>query len=265
MFMNYKVAVLGLGEAGSAIAADLAEVGLTVKAWDPKPKVVPPGVDLTASDHAAIAGADLVLSVNLASVAADVARSAAPVLTGRQVFADLNTASPGLKRQIAEILRPRGALFVDVALLAPVSPRGIRTPALVSGPGAQRFHDLLVPHGMPVTILDDQVGSAAARKLVRSIFMKGVAAVVIECLEAAERLDCEAWARDQLLTVIEDKAWIDRFVEGSRTHAARRLHEMSAAAELLAELEVASDMTGATVKKLISMSASQLVSQKLKS
>jgi 3-hydroxyisobutyrate dehydrogenase-like beta-hydroxyacid dehydrogenase len=255
--MTNKVAVLGLGEAGSAIAADLAEASLTVKAWDPKPKVVPPGVDLTASDHAAIAGADLVLSVNLASVAADVARSAVSVLTGSQVFADLNTASPGLKRQIAEILGPSGGLFVDVALLAPVSRRGLRTPALVSSPGPQRFHDLLAPHGMPITILDDQAGSAAARKLVRSIFMKGVAAVVIECLEAAERLDCEAWAREQLLTVIQDEAWIDRFVEGSQTHAARRLHEMTAAAELLAELEVDSFMTEATVQKLVSMSASQ--------
>jgi len=258
--MTNKVAVLGLGEAGSAIAADLVEVGLTVAAWDPKPKCVPPGVNLTASDHAAIAGADLVLSVNLASVAADVARSAVSGLTGRQVFADLNTASPGLKRHIAEILRPSGALFVDVALLAPVLAQGIRTPALVSGPGAQRFHDLLAPYGMPVTILDDQAGSAAARKLVRSVFMKGVAAVVIECLEAADRLDCEAWTRDQLLTVIQDEAWIDRFVEGSRTHAARRLHEMTAAAELLAELEVDSGMTEATVQKLVSMSANQPVS-----
>jgi hypothetical protein len=72
-----------------------------------------------------------------------------------------------------------------------------------------------------------------------------------------ERLDCEAWAREQLLTVIQDEAWIDRFVEGSQTHAARRLHEMTAAAELLAELEVDSFMTEATVQKLVSMSASQ--------
>lgn len=265
MFMNYKVAVLGLGEAGSAIAADLAEAGLTVTAWDPKPKRVPSGINLTANDHTAVAGADLILSVNLASVAADVARSALPALTRDQVYADLNTASPGAKREVAKILHPSGALFADVALLAPVPGRGLCTPTLVSGPGAQRFHDLLTPCGMPVTVLDDQVGSAAARKLVRSIFMKGLAAVVIECLEAAERLDCEAWTRDQLLTVIQDEAWIDRFVEGSRTHAARRIHEMDAAAELLAELEVASDMTDATVKKLVSMSAGQLISQSAKS
>jgi 3-hydroxyisobutyrate dehydrogenase-like beta-hydroxyacid dehydrogenase len=248
-----KIAILGLGEAGSAIAADLAAAGLTVEAWDPNPKRIPPGVTLTANDQAAINSADLVLSVNLASIAADVARSALPALTERQVYADLNTASPGVKRDIAEILRPSGALFADVALLAPVPGRGLRTPALASGSGAKRFHDLLTPYGMPVTLLDAPAGSAAAYKLVRSIFMKGVAAVVIECLEAAEHLDCTAWTREQLLTVIRDEALIDRFVAGSRTHAARRIHEMEAAAALLAEIGVASYLTRATIERLAAL------------
>jgi 3-hydroxyisobutyrate dehydrogenase-like beta-hydroxyacid dehydrogenase len=249
-----KIAVLGLGEAGSAIAADLAAAGLTVAAWDPKPKHVPPGVTLTATDQAAINQADVVLSVNLASIAVAVARSALPALTEGQVYADLNTASPGVKRAIAEMLRPSGALFADVALLAPVPGRGVRTPALVSGPGANRFHDLLTPLGMPVTLLDAPAGSAAAHKLVRSIFMKGLAAVMIECLEAAEQLDCEAWTREQLLTVIRDEMLIDRLVTGSRTHAARRVHEMEAAAQLLAEIGVTASMTEATIERLEALS-----------
>jgi len=248
--LSTKVAVLGLGEAGSIIAADLIEVGFVVDGWDPQPKHVPAGVKLEANDHKAIGGADLILSVNLASVAADVARSAMPVLTKSQLYADFNTASPGAKRKIAEILAPSGVLFADVALLAPVSTKGLRTPTLVSGPGAKRFHALLTPHGMPVTVLDEQVGSAAARKLVRSVFMKGVAATVIECLEAAERLGCQEWTREQLLTVIREEALIDRFVEGSRTHAARRTDEMNAAADLLTEINVAPLITKATIRRL---------------
>jgi 3-hydroxyisobutyrate dehydrogenase-like beta-hydroxyacid dehydrogenase len=248
--LTFKVAVLGLGEAGSAIAADLVEIGLTVEAWDPQPKRIPSGINLTSNAQAAINGADVILSVNLAAVAVEVARSALPTLTQSQVYADLNTASPQTKRDIAEILQPSSVLFADVALLAPVPGRGLRTPALVSGPGAQRFHDLLAPYGMPVTVLDDQVGSAAARKLVRSIFMKGLAAVVLECLEAAEQLGCEEWAREQLLTVIRDERLIDRLVEGSRTHAARRIHEMETVAELLAEIGVMPSMTNATIERL---------------
>lgn len=248
--MTLKITLLGLGEAGSTIAADLVEAGLRVNAWDPQPKHVPTGVNLTANDHEAIRGADVILSVNLASIALAVARSAIPVLTAGQVYADLNTASPHLKRDIAEVLQSSGALFADVALLAPVPGRGLRTPALVSGAGASRFQELLAPLGMPITIIDDQPGSAAARKLVRSVFMKGFAAVVIECLEAAGRLDCEAWAREQLLSVLREERLIDRFLEGSQTHAARRIHEMEAVAELLTEIDVAPYMTQATIKRL---------------
>jgi 3-hydroxyisobutyrate dehydrogenase-like beta-hydroxyacid dehydrogenase len=245
-----KIAILGLGEAGSTIAADLVKAGLTVNGWDPQPKRVPPGVNLTVNDHEAITGAAIILSVNLAAVAAGVARSALPALTRGQVYADLNTAGPAAKQDIAEVVHPSGALFADVALLAPVVGRGLRTPALASGPGAKQFHDLLRPYGMPVTVLNGPAGDAAARKLVRSIFMKGFAAVVIETLEAAIRLDCEAWAREQLLTVIPDELLIDRFVEGSHTHATRRVHEMEAAADLLAEIGVESFMTKATLERL---------------
>jgi 3-hydroxyisobutyrate dehydrogenase-like beta-hydroxyacid dehydrogenase len=78
------VTILGLGEAGSILGADLVEMGITVNTWDPKPKCVPPGVNLATSDYVAINGADLILSVNLASVAADVARSSLAALTPGQ-------------------------------------------------------------------------------------------------------------------------------------------------------------------------------------
>jgi 3-hydroxyisobutyrate dehydrogenase-like beta-hydroxyacid dehydrogenase len=256
---------LGLGEAGSVIAADLVTAGCSVAAWDPHPKHVPSGVNLAANAQEAVLNADLVLSVNLASVAAAVARSVMAGLNAQQVYADLNTASPALKREIAEILHPSGVLFVDVALLAAVAGRGIRTPALLAGPGATQFHDWLAPLGMPLTILEGPVGGAAARKLIRSIFMKGAAAVVSECLAAAHELECEIWAREQLLTALPDEKMIDRFVEGSRTHAARRADEMRAAAALLAELEVGSDMTDATLRWLEKLAAGQAEAKKEKS
>ncbi len=242
------VAVLGLGEAGGAIAADLVEAGLAVQAWDPDPSVMPAGVRLAKNDHEAIAGSDLILSVNLASVALEAARSALPVLDDRQVFADLNTASPGLKRAIDAAIAPSGALFADVALLGPVPGRGLKTPALASGPGARRFAQLLAPYGMPVTVLDDRTGSAAGHKLVRSIFMKGLAMAVIESLEAARLLDCEAWQRAQILAVLGDEQLLNRLVAGSLTHAARRQAEMEAAAQLLNEVEIESFVTKAAIQ-----------------
>jgi hypothetical protein len=104
--------------------------------------------------------------------------------------------------------------------------------------------------GMPVTVLEGEIGAASARKLVRSIFMKGLAAAVIECLEAAERLDCGTWSREQISSVLADEAWIDRLVTGSRAHAGRRIQEMEAARELLDELGVEPYITDAAIQRL---------------
>jgi len=60
-----QVAVLGLGEAGGRIAADLAEAGCTVRGWDPVRR--PEGLVNAASDREAVRGADVVLSINAAS------------------------------------------------------------------------------------------------------------------------------------------------------------------------------------------------------
>jgi 3-hydroxyisobutyrate dehydrogenase-like beta-hydroxyacid dehydrogenase len=57
------IAILGFGEAGSLIARDLVTAGAAVRGFDPK--VPPPdGVAGAGSDAEAVAGADLVLSLN---------------------------------------------------------------------------------------------------------------------------------------------------------------------------------------------------------
>ena len=208
-----RIAVIGLGEAGAAIARDLRAAGAAVVGFDPA--VTDGGIDRAPTAAAAAGGADVVLSVNAASVAADVAGSVAGVLGPGAVFADLNTASPGAKRAVAAIVEPSGARFADVALMAPVAGRGLRTPALASGPGAARFAEVVGGLGMPVTAIGPETGAAAARKLVRSVFMKGLAAAIGEALEAADRIG----GRDALYADIAatltaaDEALLQRLVE----------------------------------------------------
>src|SRR5262249_35090086 len=146
-----------------------------------------------ASPGEAAREADVVLSVNSGAAAPAAAASVGPSLGAHQLYADLNTASAALKRSLADTVAPSGAAFVDVALLGPVPGTGLRTPALASGPGAARFAGLFGPLGMPVEVLGDDPGEAATRKLLRSVFHKGLAAAVTESLEAAERAGCEEW------------------------------------------------------------------------
>jgi 3-hydroxyisobutyrate dehydrogenase-like beta-hydroxyacid dehydrogenase len=234
--VDNPVAVLGLGEAGAAIAGDLAAAGVDVRGFDPVAGGVE-GVKRADSASAAASGAALVLSVNSAAVARDVARDAAPA--EGQLYADLNTGPPSLKAELAAAVEPP-ALFVDVALMGPVPGNGLRTPCLVSGSGAPAYAELLRPLGVKVEVVGDEPGQAAERKLLRSVFMKGIAAAAIESLAAARAAGCEEWLHGELADVFEgaSPALLERLLNGSRIHAARRVHEMRAAGEMLGDLGV---------------------------
>jgi 3-hydroxyisobutyrate dehydrogenase-like beta-hydroxyacid dehydrogenase len=93
---------------------------------------------------------------------------------------------------------------------------------------------------MPVTAIGPEPGDAAARKLVRSVFMKGLAAAIGEALAAAERLGRydDVRADIELTLTGADGALLERLVEGSPRHAERRADEMAAAAAMLEELGV---------------------------
>jgi 3-hydroxyisobutyrate dehydrogenase-like beta-hydroxyacid dehydrogenase len=233
------IAVLGLGEAGSAIAGDLVAAGASVRGFDPAGDA-PAGVEVFEDARAAVAGSDVVLSLNAATVAVEVARGAVEGLAAGQVYADLNTAGAALKRTVADVVAATGAAFADVALMTPVPGRGLRTPALASGAGAEAFAQRLGPLGMPIEVLGGDPGAAATRKLLRSVFTKGLAAACIESTRAARAAGCEDWMRGQIADVLTgaDAALLERLLTGSERHATRRIHELRDARELLAELGV---------------------------
>jgi 3-hydroxyisobutyrate dehydrogenase-like beta-hydroxyacid dehydrogenase len=231
--MTFAVGVLGLGEAGSAIAAGLVAAGCDVRGWDPVAQ--PDGIPFTRSARDAALGAEVVLSVNAAAAALDAARSVTSVLQPGQLYADLNTTAPSLKQELADVVLP--ADFADVALLGPVPGSGLATPALASGPGAERFAELVGPLGMPIEIVGARAGEAAGRKLVRSVFMKGIAAAAGESLEAGRAAGVEDWLRPEISAVLGEPL-LDRLLVGSEKHAVRRIDEMEAAAAYLRELGV---------------------------
>jgi 3-hydroxyisobutyrate dehydrogenase len=249
-----RAAVLGLGEAGGRYAADLAAAGWQVAGYDPAPVTTPAGVLRSPSVAAAAAGCGFVIGLTGPRAAPAAAAEAAAAMTAGGCYADFNSASAADKRKVEQAVAAAASTVVvaDVAVLAPVGRSGAATPLLASGPGAMLVAAALRPLAAPIEVLAEPVGAAAGRKLLRSVFMKGLAAVVLEAAAGGRAAGCEEWVTSQMAAELGPggQALIDRLIGGSVKHAARRVPEVVASRDYLTELGVPADACEAAVRWL---------------
>ncbi|MEV4110516.1 DUF1932 domain-containing protein [Nonomuraea sp. NPDC049695] len=205
-----------------------------------------------AGNADAVRGADIVIAVTTGADSVAAAEESRPYLQPGALYADLSTGAPDDKRRIAELVEPAGATAADGAIMAPVPLRGLATPILASGPGAERFAAFAGLHGMDVTPIGGSPGDAAARKLLRSVLVKGLSALIMESQRAAEAAGLGEWFRDHLMETVTaaDERFVVRLMEGAAQHSVRRVHEMHAATWMLESLEVPHLMTAATAATL---------------
>ena len=247
-----SVCIFGLGEAGSIISSDLVAAGKAVRAYDPAPVLTPAGVSRFEEPADALREVDTVLALTSASDAYTALTQSFEQIPQNALYADLSTGPADLKRKLAAKCAEANIAFADVALLAIVPGNGIRARALAAGSGADRFVEFFSPLGMPVESLGTLAGDAATRKLLRSVFTKGLAAVTIEALRGAEEAGLSEWLWENISTEITqaDEHLLARLVKGSEVHAKRRLGEMEASVDQLSELGVQALMTESTVQSL---------------
>ena len=251
------ITVLGLGEAGRLYALGLMEAGAEIRGYDPFTDVRDAGIRQFDSLAEALAGADLVISLVGAKAARAVAAEALPLMPGSAVFADFNTSGPEEKADLSRLAAERGINMVDVAVMAPVPRSGHRTPLAVSGEAAEAFASLLTPLGVPVETVPGAPGAAAGRKLLRSVFMKGLAGLVLECQAAGEAAGAGQWLLDEIAGELgpDGPALVARLIEGSHAHAVRRTHEVEDSLAYLQSLGTPAWMTEGTLRWLSSLAA----------
>lgn len=248
-----RVAVLGLGEVGRIYATALVEVGHRVTGYDPYLDEAPAGVVVADTLESAAEDAQIVVVLTAASASLTVAESAAAALAPGAVYADFTSSGPLEKRALATVFEGREDVrLVDVAILGPVIQLGTATPLMAAGPAGEEVAALMRPLGTPVEVVGGDLGDAMAHKLLRSVFMKGLASVVVEAVGAGRGAGMEEWVRGQIAGVLagDGQAVIDRFLAGTAKHAARRAAEMRSTGAYLADLGVHAEMTAASRRAL---------------
>jgi 3-hydroxyisobutyrate dehydrogenase-like beta-hydroxyacid dehydrogenase len=246
-----RIALIGFGEAGSILGGDLASAGLEVTMYDllldapatrgaMQEKAQQLGVRALDSLPAAAAGAQLVISAVTASAAGAVAAAAGRVLLPGQIFLDINSVSPATKRSNAQAIQAAGADYVEAAVMAAVPPQRLKVPMLLGGPRAQELARALNGLGMSTSALAEEVGTASAVKMCRSIVIKGIEALTLECLWAARRFSAEKEVLASLQKTFPTMGWQeslpDYLVSRIAEHGRRRAAEMREVALTLEEV-----------------------------
>ena len=260
-----SIGFIGFGEAACHIAKGLRESGIhSIFAYDIhtdtpgrgeliRHRAEQTGTRLVAS-NAILAGlSDIVLATvtaNQASVAAD---QTAPHLTDRHMYADLNSVSPGLKQSIANTIGANCRNFVEVAIMAPVPPYGHKVSMLTGGPAAAEFAERLSPFGMQIETGSARVGTAAATKMCRSIMVKGIEALMTECILGATHYGVDEKVLASLGETFPGMDWpkLASYLVGRVVvHGERRAREMEEVAGTLADAGVDPIMVDAIVRRM---------------
>ncbi len=251
-------ALIGFGQVAGVFAPALRERGAEVLAYDlllegggaARRLAERPGAGAVefATLEAALERATVVLSTVTSASAVAAARASSAHLTPRHLYIDLNATTPEVKRAVAALVAGRGARFVEGALLGAVGVAGAGARILLGGPHREEAAALLNGCGLNAEPYHPEIGRASAFKLLRSVFSKGLEALLVEFLVAARRagLEDELWG--EVAGLFRRHPFEAVALEWVRSHGTaheRRRHEVADAAALVRALGVEPSMSEA--------------------
>jgi 3-hydroxyisobutyrate dehydrogenase-like beta-hydroxyacid dehydrogenase len=198
----------------------------------------------------AVAGADIVLCVVTADQAAKAAALSARHLAAEALWLDMNSCAPTTKQIAAKPVESAGAIYVDVAIMAPIQPRGHATPMLAAAANPDTVLARLTVAGLHPKFIGTEIGRASTIKMLRSVMIKGMEALSAECFRAAVRAGVHDDVAASLDASEGGTSWATRAsynMERMAAHGVRRAAEMREVAKTLRDLGISPMMTTGTI------------------
>lgn len=261
---DFSIAFIGFGEAAQAFAKGWnLDASITITAYDIKTSHEDASIrkakwsdyercDVTgcASTKNALATANVIFSVVTADQALVAAADVARHISSEALFFDCNSCAPGTKGKAFMHIEESGGRYVDVAVMAPVHPKLHKAPLLISGPQTAPGLKVLEQLNMCATLVDGDVGAASTIKMIRSVMMKGMEALFLECVLAGRKAgvdDTVLKTLDATYPGFDFKSKATYMMERAMLHGVRRAAEMREVVTTLEDLGFSANMTKATV------------------
>lgn len=264
--MGKTVLMIGFGEAGQAIVSGWRDAGFDhavliydIKLDHPETRdaVLAAAGALDASPIAherdAVVSVSHVLSVVTADQALRAARRAADILPAGATFWDMNSVAPETKQQAASLVESAGLLYLDVGVLSPIHPKRHRAPLAIAGAVDGQTRNAIERFGFDADVLSPTIGDAASLKLLRSIVIKGVESLLVECHQAGESVGLTDKVLRSLASSFPGIDWPERLayvLQRVEQHGERRAAEMAEVVLFLDALGVPPLMSKAAAERL---------------
>ena len=257
-----RIALIGFGEVGQTLGADLLAAGASVAAFDilfapagSAPSLALSKIPVRAAKSAAdaVKDAELVIAAVTAASDLDAAKAAAPHLKRGCFYLDVNSVSPGMKQSCAAIIEAAGGRYVEAAVMTPIAPKRVASPMLLGGPHAAAFIEGAAPLGFTgAKTFSPIVGQASATKMCRSVIIKGMEALLSESMLTARHYGIEKPVLDSLSDLLPVGDWeklARYFISRTVEHGTRRAEEMRESAKTVAEAGITPLMALATAER----------------
>lgn len=257
-----RIGLLGFGEVGQILGADLAGAARYISAFDLKfsNAASPPLIAAEQNKALEIAKSagwmakqsDIIFSAVTAAQTETAATSVSDQLQSGTWFVDLNSASPEAKQNCANLVNAHGGRYVEAAVMSPVPPKRLGTPLLLGGPHAQEFEEIATNIGWTdVKVYSHVYGQASAAKMCRSVMIKGIETLLLESLVAARHYGVEQTVLTSLDDLFPGPDWahLARYMIGrTLEHGGRRAEEMREVAKTVSNTALTPHMSLASAR-----------------
>ncbi|MEH6854811.1 hypothetical protein CN978_30515 [Priestia megaterium] len=192
---NLRVGIIGFGEVGQIFAKGLLEKTDNVFIYD----ILVRNKQSMMADKISSIGAQavekvgqlgeyctLIFSLVSSSASETVASEIAMNISKETIYVDLTTSTPQVKKRSEKLIESNGGIYVDASIMGTVATEQQQVPLLIAGDHSEKVQKLLTTLGFNCQAIDLPTGGAASIKLLRSIFMKGLEALILETMITAK-------------------------------------------------------------------------------
>jgi len=256
---SIKIGFIGFGEAASIFSKEMSNKGAEIRVYDIlitqkngleiiRSRILNNNIQINSLKEVIIKS-DYILSTVPSQFAKNVAKECAEHLKPNKVYIDLNSTSPFVKIEIGRIIESSKADFVEGAILGAVGITGPKTHALTTGEKGKEVAEIFTNLGLNFSYYSPKIGKASMFKMLRSIFSKGIEAMLLEFLIAGKKAGMEKDLWKDIISFLSEKSFDKIAANWMQTHVLayeRRYHEITQVIETMKELGIEPIMTSGT-------------------